>query len=136
MELKILKFVYDCLRNMKIIDTKYIEKMELKILKLIYDYSINMKIIDKKYIEKLVEIVTTSKSLNSYVRNILWLKELKERGNGINMGSYNLMNKNLEVNLAFLEWLFEHHLRYDYLFSDIEQIFYRNLILSKLYYTN
>lgn len=107
--------------------------MEIKLLRLIYDYSIKGKLVDKNYIEKFVEFVVNSKSLNKYVCGLQILPEKKGRiKNGMSLASYRPFSKTICVYTNGINEMLKRKERYKVLFNDVEQIFYKNLIISQI----
>lgn len=105
--------------------------MELEILKLVYDYSINGKLVDSKYIDKIIETVVVKQSLNDYVQNFRFTNDLEKDENGIVCATYSPINKEIVLDYESVQLIIENRSYYDYLFSDFEQVMYRNLSITQ-----
>lgn len=106
--------------------------MELKILRLIYDYSINRKLLDSKFIDKLIEIVVTERSLHEFVNNVRFTNELDKNDYSVVCATYNPLNKEIIIDYDSINIILEDKSYYEQLFFDLEQIFYRNLIITQI----
>ncbi len=106
--------------------------MELKILRLIYDYSVNHKLLDSKFIDKLIEIVITERSLDEFVNNVRFTNKLDKNDYGVVCAAYNPLNKEIIIDYDSIQVVLENHSYYEQLFFDLEQIFYRNLIITQI----
>lgn len=107
--------------------------METELLKLVYDYSAKGKLVDQKYIEKLIDIVVSSKLLNNYVCKFELLNDEQTFfENGMSLASYSPFSKTISIYINGVNQMLEHHDRYQVLFNSIEQIFYKNLLISQI----
>lgn len=110
--------------------------MQTEILKLVYDYSINGILADPDFIETLIEIVTNTREQKEYVKAVIFsnqiriIKRNKEVTN-IHAG-YNRDTGCFTVYFEAIKKLIQELAVYDYLFSNFEQIFYRNLAIMQI----
>lgn len=108
--------------------------MEKDILELIYNYSINAKLADPNFVDKLVEIIVNHKNLNEYVKDIHFYEgEQLMENNKIQLASYNIVDRFMAFNVATIrEYLEIYGRNYSSYFSDVEQMFYNNLLISHI----
>ena len=106
--------------------------MDIKILRLIFDYSINKRNADKEFVERLIDIVVNSNELNDYVRNLYFYEENACDDNGLLMvANYNVIDRYMGVNTEAMGMYIEScDTNFGSTFSDIEQIFYNNFLIS------
>ena len=103
--------------------------MELELLKIIFDYTKQRKFIDRNFLDKFIEIVVNHKKLDNYVGTIIISDEINNRNV---LASYNYLLKCIKVNYySVVEYLENFENRYCY-FSDIENLFLKNLEIVQL----
>jgi len=103
------------------------------ISRLVFDYSKNGKLVDTHFINKLIEIVVNANHLNNYVKNLVF-SNLREADEGFAVAGYDLIGGNILVSIDAINKVLEnmeYSDRYAYLFTDVEQIFRRNLIITQ-----
>ena len=105
--------------------------MELDILKLIYDYSVNGKLVDSKFIDKIIEIIVTKKSLDNYVRNVIFTNKLDKNDYVVACAAYNPHRAEVLVDYESIKIAIENGRQYDCLFCDVEQIMFKNLMIMQ-----
>lgn len=105
--------------------------MNSKILRLVFDYSKNGNLVDGRFIEKFIEEVVTEKELHQYVKD-LEFREFQETGDGISIAMYNLVNFNILIRPAAIQYLWEHSDVYGCLFNDFELVLYKNLMVAQV----
>ena len=98
----------------------------LEILKLVYDYSRNGKLVDRKFVDKIIEIVVSKRELNDYVRQVVFKDGLEKTANGVIAAGYTPFSKQIVVNYESIQFILEQMGYYDGLFTDFEQIMFRN----------
>ena len=106
--------------------------MELEILKLIYDYSVKGKLVDLKFIDKIIEIVVNRRSLNNYVRNITVTNTLEKQDYGVVCAAYSPLKKEMVLDYESIQNLLENSSYYDSLLNGLEQIMFKNLIITQI----
>lgn len=107
--------------------------MELKLLRLIFDYSKNGKLVDKAYLEKLIDLVVNSKDISKYVQNSEIVSSgTEETMDGILLAEYRPNRKLIRIYSEAMERMLEDHDRYQELFNGIEQIFYKNVLITQI----
>lgn len=105
-------------------------EMEIKLLKLLFDYSIKGKLVDKKYIESFIDIVVNAKRLSDYVTRIEVLKE--SNISKTISAEYYQSSKKIFVYKQGIVFLLSKREKYRVIFSDIEKVFYQNVIISQV----
>lgn len=107
--------------------------MESKLLRLIFDYSKNGKLVDKAYLEKLIDLVVNSKDISEYVQNSDIVRSgTKETIGGILLAEYRPSRKLIRIYFEAMERMLEEQDRYQVLFNGIEQIFYKNVLITQI----
>lgn len=107
--------------------------MESKLLRLIFDYSKNGKLVDKVYLEKLIDLVVNSKDISKYVQNSEIVSSgTEETMDGILLAEYRPNRKLIRIYSEAMERMLEDHDRYQELFNGIEQIFYKNVLITQI----
>lgn len=107
--------------------------MKSKLLRLIFDYSINGKLVDKAYLEKLIDLVVNSKDIGKYVQNSEIVSSgIEETMDGILLAEYRPNRKLIRIYSEAMERMLEEHDRYQGLFNGIEQIFYKNVLITQI----
>lgn len=107
--------------------------MESKLLRLIFDYSKNGKLVDKAYLEKLIDLVVNSKDISKYVQNSEIVSSgAEETMDGILLAEYRPNRKLIRIYSEAMERMLEDHDRYQELFNGIEQIFYKNVLITQI----
>ena len=107
--------------------------MESKLLRLIFDYSKNGKLVDKAYLEKLIDLVVNSKDISKYVQNSEIVSSgTEETMDGILLAEYRPNRKLIRIYSEAMERMLEDHDRYQELFNGIEQIFYKNVLITQI----
>lgn len=107
--------------------------MESKLLRLIFDYSKNGKLVDKAYLEKLIDLVVNSKDISEYVQNSDIVRSgTKETIGGILLAEYRPSRKLIKIYSEAMERMLEEQDRYQVLFNGIEQIFYKNVLITQI----
>lgn len=107
--------------------------MESKLLRLIFDYSKNGKLVDKAYLEKLIDLVVNSKDISKYVQNSEIVSSgTEETMDGILLAEYRPNRKLIRIYSEAMERMLESHDRYQELFNGIEQIFYKNVLITQI----
>ena len=107
--------------------------MESKLLRLIFDYSKNGKLVDKAYLEKLIDLVVNSKDISQYVQNSEIVSSgHEETMDGILVAEHRPNRKLIRIYSEAMERMLEDHDRYQELFNGIEQIFYKNVLITQI----
>lgn len=107
--------------------------MESKLLRLIFDYSKNGKLVDKAYLEKLIDLVVNSKDISKYVQNSEIVSSgTEETMDGILLAEYRPNRKLIRIYSEAMERMLEDHDKYQELFNGIEQIFYKNVLITQI----
>lgn len=107
--------------------------MESKLLRLIFDYSKNGKLVDKAYLEKLIDLVVNSKDISKYVQNSEIVSSgTEETMDGILLAEYRPNRKLIRIYSEAMERMLESHDKYQELFNGIEQIFYKNVLITQI----
>lgn len=102
-----------------------------KLLSLIYNYSINDKLIDEEYIEKFIDVVINSKLLDKYVCDLQILSSENDKLPEVCVSAYNLTDKTIYVDFNNINKYLQEADRYQALFNEDEQTFYKNSIFSQ-----
>lgn len=105
--------------------------MDVELLRLIYDYSIKGKLIDKAYLDKFIEIVVRHKELNHYVRKSKIMETGSETESEFQVATYTPFTKTIIVYENAINALLEKVERKEHLFTDIEKVFYKNIVISQ-----
>lgn len=107
--------------------------MKSKLLKLLYDYSANGKLADGKYIQELIEIVVDEKNIDDYVGGLLITgKDRSLREPNSLLAVYYPNRKLIAVYLEAIEEMLKGANVYHGMFTDFEQLFYRNLLVTQV----
>lgn len=106
--------------------------MESEILALIYDYSVKGKLVDLKFIDKLIEIVVLRRDLNNYVQNVQFINELTKSPQEVTLGSYNPFTMTISIDYESIKIAMECERFYYSLFTTSEQVWFRNLFITKV----
>lgn len=106
--------------------------MEIALLKLIYQYSSKRKLVDNNYIDKLIDIIVTQKQLNKYIYKLEILPYGEYREIGRLLANYNPNSKTLRVFNNCITDMLKEKDKYRILFTDIEQMFYNNLLITQI----
>ncbi len=102
-----------------------------KLLSLIYNYSINDKLVDEEYIEKFIDVVINSKLLDKYVCDLQILSSENDKLPEGCVSAYNLTDKTIYVDFNKINKYLQEADRYQALFNEDEQTFYKNSIFSQ-----
>lgn len=103
--------------------------MEIEILRLVHNYSLKRKLADNEFVDKIIEIVVSKKSLNDYVRNVIFINKLRKDCTA----EYDDLSKEILVYFPSIQINLDHMSRsYNTLFTDFEQIMFRNLIVAEI----
>lgn len=106
--------------------------MESEILALIYDYSVKGKLVDLKFIDKLIKIVVLRRDLNNYIRNVQFINELTKSPQEVTLGSYNPFTMTISIDYESIKIAMECERFYYSLFTTSEQVWFRNLFITKV----
>lgn len=106
--------------------------MGSEILALIYDYSVKGKLVDLKFIDKLIEIVVLRRDLNNYVQNVQFINELTKSPQEVTLGSYNPFTMTISIDYESIKIAMECERFYYSLFTTSEQVWFRNLFITKV----
>lgn len=107
--------------------------MKSKLLKLLYDYSANGKLADGKYIQELIGIVVDEKNIDDYVGGLLITgKDHSLREPNSLLAVYYPNKKLIAVYLEAIEEMLKGANVYHDMFTDFEQLFYRNLLVTQV----
>lgn len=102
--------------------------MELEIINLVLDYSVNGIIADANFINKVIEIVVNGKSIGEYVHTVGFTDKLD---NGV-LATYNFSKRRILIGYEFIPAFIEEYNRCDNLFTKLEQIMLRNLVITQI----
>lgn len=107
--------------------------MKSKLLKLLYEYSANGKLADGKYIQELIGIVVDEKNIDDYVGGLLITgKDHSLREPNSLLAVYYPNKKLIAVYLEAIEEMLKGANVYHDMFTDFEQLFYRNLLVTQV----
>lgn len=105
--------------------------MKEDILRLVCDYSINGKLADERFVEKAIELTVEDRNLQNYVNKLRFVKLRDEKLKTV-LAAYNFRTHNIMVDLETLPRIRNSYSSYDRLFSGLEKIFYRNLVIMRI----
>lgn len=107
--------------------------MKSKLLRLIFDYSINGKLVDKAFIEKLIDLVVNSKNIGEYIKDAsIEDADINEFDDEILLAAYHPNKKIIKVYSNAIEMMLEMQDKYQGLFNGVEQIFYKNILITQV----
>ena len=103
--------------------------MEEKIFNLVYDYAINDKLADESFIEQIILIVTDSRNLGDYVKNIEFSDEIKQDKNVVECARYANILQKITINLESTKIVIEDRLLHKKPYEKFEENLFQNLII-------
>lgn len=108
--------------------------MENDILNLAYDYSANRKIGDISFIEDLINIVSQTSGLQSYIKKLLIYSDREEKSLSFNgIAKYDLDTKYISINLLKVySRMMKNIKEYSGMFTNNEMFLHMNLYISQI----